>query len=188
MKLTNKRFLLKQYFELKNSSLKVEKHSLFDSAEFEISYENIFNKKKIQVVINNNFLFLAFFSGLIGMFLFFLDWNFGVWIRPILVGLAFFFIALYKKKRTITIHTFDGNDIELFFNHNNKSSVTEFADKIIDSSNKFLLNKYGKVDKAIPTEPQLQNLMFLRDREIITDGEFENLKNQLFCKSSVGYQ
>lgn len=188
MKLTNKRFLFKQHFELKHSSLNVKKQSIFDSAEFEILYENIFNKKKTQVAINNNLVFLAFFSGLIGVFLFFLGWNFGVWIRPILFGLTFFIIALYTKKRTITIATFDGNDIELFFNQNNKADVDEFAERIIKSSNKFLLNKYGKVDKAVPAEIQLQNLIFLRDREIITENEFEDLKMQLFGKSAMGYQ
>ncbi|RDJ93906.1 SHOCT domain-containing protein, partial [Lacticaseibacillus rhamnosus] len=60
------------------------------------------------------------------------------------------------------------------------------SNKIIDASNQFLLTKYGKIDKALPMEGQLNKLEFLRDRDILTDEEFENLKNQLLGRENKG--
>jgi hypothetical protein len=69
------------------------------------------------------------------------------------------------KKRVITINSYDGNKIELFFNRSNKEAVIDLADEIIQSANKHFLRKYGKKDPALPIDPQINNLQFLRDRE-----------------------
>jgi len=95
-------------------------------------------------------------------------------------------LALITKKKTVTIPTYDGDKIEIFFDKRNKHEVMEFSTRIIEASNSFLLNKYGKIDKALPLEGQLSNLNFLRDRDIITDEEFENLKNQLLGRENKG--
>ena len=64
--------------------------------------------------------------------------------------------------------------------------MLEFSNRIIEASNKFLLNKYGKIDKALPIEGQLSKLEFLRDRDILNEDEFENLKNQLLGRENKG--
>jgi hypothetical protein len=51
-----RRYFTKQTFEIKKSSLKVEVKGLFDAIEYEISHEQIDNKKTVQTSINHGFL------------------------------------------------------------------------------------------------------------------------------------
>ena len=54
----------------------------------------------------------------------------------------------------------------------------------------YLLKKYSKVDRALPIEPQLENIQYLLNRDIITEEKFESLKNQLLGtenKKSIGF-
>jgi hypothetical protein len=76
------------------------------------------------------------------------------------------------------------------FIKNNKEEVIQFADKIINSSNSYFITKYSKIDKALPIDSQMDNLEFLRNKEIISEEQFDNLKNQLLgrdSKNSIGF-
>jgi hypothetical protein len=185
MKLSTRRFLKKHEFDILRNSLKIETKSLLDSVEYEIPFEHIHNKKKIQTTTNDNLLVISFSLLVIGL-LFQLGSNTQVSIT-LLIGAAIFLAwALITRQKTITIPTYDGNKIELFFNNRNKNKVLEFSNKIIEASNSFLRNKYGKIDKALPLEGQLNNIIFLRDRDIITEEEYDKLKNQLLGRDNKG--
>jgi hypothetical protein len=165
--------------------VKIEKRSLLDSIEYEVPFEHIHNKRKIQTNTNDNLLVISFFLLFIGL-LFQFGPNTELSVTLLIAAAFFLALALITKKKTVTIPTYDGDKIELFFNKKNKHEVLEFSSRIIEASNSFLLNKYGKIDKALPLEGQLSNLNFLRDRDIITDEEFENLKNQLLGRENKG--
>ena len=65
-----------------------------------------------------------------------------------------------------------------------------FADNIISFTNTFLLNKFSKIDKDLPIANQLENLDFLRNKELLSETEFEQLKDQLLGrdnKKSIGF-
>jgi len=185
MTLYTKRFFKRQEIDILRSSLKIEKRSLLDSMEYEVPFENIHNKKRIQTNTNDNLLVIAFFLLVIGL-LFLLGSNTEISSVALIGGTFFLALALITRKKTVTILTYDGNNIELPFNRKNKPEVLEFSNKIIEASNHFLLNKYSKIDKSLPVEGQLSKLEYLRDREILTDEEFENLKNQLLGKDNKG--
>ena len=145
--------------------------------------------EKIQSTINNNSLFIAVCLIILGT-LFLLGSLAEISPLLILIGLVFLVTTFILRKKTITIASFDGNVIELYFTNRNKPEITAFANQIIDSSNSFLLNKYSKLDRDLPIDNQLSNLDFLLNREIITEEEFENLKNQLLgrnTKSKIGF-
>lgn len=94
------------------------------------------------------------------------------------------------RKKTVTIPTYNNNNIAIPFNNRNKPTAVKFSNRIIEASNQFLLNKYGKIDKALPLDGQLSKIEFLRDREVLTEEEFDNLKNLLLGrvdKSQVGF-
>ncbi len=185
----NSKFFNRQTLELLTGGVRINRKTLFESVEYEISYEHIANKKKIQSTINNNSLFIAACLVILGT-LFLLGSLSEISPLLIIIGLVILAITFITRKRTITIACFDGNIIELYFTNKNKSEITAFAHQIIDSSNSFLLNKYSKVDKDLPIDNQLSNLDFLLNREIITEEEFENLKNQLLgrnTKSKIGF-
>ena len=100
-------------------------------------------------------------------------------------------ISFLRRIRIVTVHTFTDQDIKLYFNRSNKEEVLELANIIISHSNSFLLRKYGKIDRALAIEPQIENLQFLRNREILDDNQYDALKDELLgrtSKGSIGYR
>jgi hypothetical protein len=187
MKLQTRRFFKKQEIEILRTSLKIEKKSLLDYEEFEIPFENIHNKKKVQSKTNDNLVVISFALLVIALLFFVFSSETDLSTFLFICGTFFLVIAFISRKKTITIPAYDGNMIEIPFNNRNRPDALEFGNKIIEASNTFLLNKYCKIDKALPLEGQISKLEFLRDREILTDEEYDNLKNQLLGRENRGH-
>jgi hypothetical protein len=187
MKLQTRRFFKRQEIEILRTSLKIERKSLLDYVEYEIPFENIHNKKRVQTKTNDNLLVISFALLVIGLLFFIFGSETALSTFLFICGTFFLALAFISRKKTITIPTYDGNSIEIPFNNRNKPDVLEFSNKIIEASNGFLLNKYCKIDKALPLEGQLSKMEFLRDREILTDEEYDTLKNQLLGRENKGY-
>ncbi len=178
----NKRNFTKQYFELGSTALKVEINKLFESLEYEVSYEQIGHKKIIQTSFNTSLFYggiFIFFFSLLFMFgdRFELTFLFGF------LAFLMMFIAFISREKTITISTYD-QPIILYFRNHNKASVIAFADQMIEAANQFLLTKYSKIDRLLPIDPQINQLQFLRNREIISEETYEKLKDQLYGKEN----
>ena len=189
MSFHNRRYFTRQIFNILESSLKIHKKGLFDEIEYEIPFDNIHHKKTIQTQINNNLIITGLFF-VVFSFLFLLGSARELTIIFLLIGLTFVLIAFINRKKTVTIPTYGGEAIALFFDAKNKEEVVDFSKHIIDASNNYLLKKYSKIDRALPVEPQIEHLQFLFNREIINESHFESLKDQLLGrdgKSSIGF-
>jgi len=130
-------------------------------------------------------LFLVFVS-----LLFFLNGQSEESIFFFVLSVIVVIVAFLTKLRVITIKSYEGQNIELYFTSRNKDEVLAFADTIISSANTFLLNKFSKIDKDLPIGNQLENLDFLRNKELLSEVEFEQLKDQLLGrdnKKSIGF-
>lgn len=163
---------------------------MFDAVEYEVPFDLINNKLKIQTIINNNLITVGIFFFAFS-FLFQLGSRDELTVIFISIGLLFIFLPFVNRKKVITIATFDGNNIELYFNNSNKQEVTDYANQIIDAANRYLLKKFSKIDRSLAIEPQIENIQYLLNREIITEEKFEELKNQLLGrenKSSIGFE
>ncbi len=185
----NKRYLTRQNFEIKKSSLKIDRKNLFDGIEYEIPFDLIHNKYIIQTTINNSLIttgiFLIFFS-----FLFLTGSIPELTLILMCFGISFIILSFINRRKVISISTMDGNSIELYFNDRNKQEIVDYANEILDSANKYLVNKYSKVDRSLPIDRQLENIQFLLNREIISEDDFESLKNRLLGnenKTSIGF-
>jgi hypothetical protein len=182
------RLLKKKSIQLLKDKIHVINTTPFESKEFDISYEQIETKKTVETKISFGLLVFVFFLFILGTFYFLGSYDN---VSAVLFILAFFFlcIALLTKLKVITIKSYEGN-IELYFTNKNKEDVIAFADTIISSTNRYLLNKFSKIDKDLPIDNQLINLNFLRDKELISNEIFEQLKDQLLGrenKKSIGY-
>jgi hypothetical protein len=185
----NKRYFNRQAFDILGTSVKVHKKGVFDEIEYEIPFDSVHHKKTIQTEINNNLLVTGFFF-LTFSLLFLLGTAEQLTVIFFSLGLIMVVISFINRKKTVTIPSYTGQSIILYFNKNNKQEVIDFSQRIIDASNNYLLKKYSKVDRALPIEPQIEHLQFLLNREIITEEHFETLKNQLLgrnSKSSIGF-
>ena len=185
----NRRYLTRQNFEIQKSSLRIERKNMFDVVEYEIPFDHLNNKIKTQIIINNNLIIVGVFF-FVFSFLFQIGPNDELTAIFISIGLICIILPFINRKKVITITSLDGNNIELYFNKRNKQEVTDYANKIIKAGNEYLLNKYSKIDRSLAIEPQIENIQYLLNREIITEERFESLKNQLLGrenKSSIGF-
>ena len=111
--------------------------------------------------------------------------GYGATLIFLIITLILFTVALLTKKQIVTLTTvYDQHGLELPFNKENEQEVRAFADRIIEKTKEFLVSKYAKVDKDLPRDSQLENIISLKDRSIITEQEFERLKNILVDKDS----
>lgn len=185
----NKRYLTSQNFEIKKSSLKIDRKNMFEAIEYEIPFDHLGNKIKIQTIVNNNLIFIGIFF-FVFSFLFQLGTNGELTIIFLAIGLIFIILPFINRKKVISVPTLDGNNVELYFKSSNKKQVTEYAYEIIAAADNYLLKKFGKVDRTLPIEQQLENIQYLLNREIISDEKFDSLKNQLLGtenKKSIGF-
>jgi hypothetical protein len=107
------------------------------------------------------------------------------------VAVAFAFFAYLGKKDQILIPTLNNGLIEIFNERPTKDATDKFISTLNEKINSYLIKKYASIDKDLPIEPQLSQLMWLREREILKEEEFENLKLQLLGKkesSPIGFK
>lgn len=93
---------------------------------------------------------------------------------------ALFFIVfltatLLSRRKVVYISTFNYGSIELY----DRPEVHSFLKELKAVTEHFLKARYSKVDRDLPIDNQLQNLIYLKERSIVSDKEFESLKNQL---------
>ena len=189
MKFSNTRYFTRQIFEIQKSSLKIERKNIFDAIEYEIPFDHINNKIKIQTIINNNLIMVGIFF-MAFSFLFLLGATDELTTIFFCIGLLFVILPFANRKKLVTITVFGEDNIELYFINRNKHEMVEYANSIIKAADNYLLNKFSKVDTSLPIAPQLENYQFLLNREIISEEKFEILKNQLLGKdnnSSIGF-
>ena len=186
---STRRYFKKVMIQLQKNGIHVIKTSPLESQEFDIAYENVETKKTVETKVVYGLLVIVLFCAVTGG-LFLLSSNYPVGNVFFLIAAVVFTIALITRVKVITIKSFEGN-IELYFSNNNKDAVLAFSDRIIDSANAYLLNKFSKIDKDLPIDTQLGKLDFLRGKDLIDDETFEQLKNQLLGrdgKNSIGYR
>lgn len=166
--------------------------NLTNSQELEISYEEINTKKIIrQSRTDYRTLIAAVLFGIVFSINFFvkitevnssLDWS------PIIIVLMFalFFavITYVNTKRQIMIPTFNDFYIEVFDARPSKEATDKFIVDLNARINNYLKLKYATLDKSLPIEPQLSNLVWLKERGTITEVEFEALKTALIGSGS----
>jgi hypothetical protein len=99
----------------------------------------------------------------------------------VLFGLLFIF-----KKVNNDINIIGGEQTLTFYNDTkNEKELNEFIDYVIQSANKYILDKYGKIDSDLPEETQLNILRWLKDRELINDKEYDSLKQEYKMKKII---
>lgn len=108
-----------------------------------------------------------------------------------IVGSVFLILYLFSRKNYIYL-TGGRVNLEFFENKPDSEEVTIFINDLIDLRKQFLKKKYTKIDVDLPIEPQLSSIKYLKDSKIISEDEFNHLKNKLVrnnndYKRSLGF-
>ena len=67
VKVQTNRFLKRNSVELRENNILVKKNSPFETSEFELSYEQVENKKTIEMKVNFGLLVIASLSAILGI-------------------------------------------------------------------------------------------------------------------------
>lgn len=95
----------------------------------------------------------------------------------VIIGLIIALSLLSPLKKEI--HLVGGNVNLTFFKENpSPEEVKTFINEIIRLSKQQLLNKYAKIDAELPEETVYTQLNWLKNRDLITEEEYTELKNE----------
>ncbi|WP_111881503.1 hypothetical protein [Aequorivita sp. CIP111184] len=171
---------------MNKGELNIKSSDLTSSEELNISYEEIDISKLIfQKKTDNLMLIISFLFG--GFFIIYLlnpdnykdeGW-FGIALFIFILTFFSAIITYVKSKNLVLIPTINHGYIELLKAKPNQKEFDEFLRELSNRITSYLKLKYGTIDLDMPLEPQLMNISWLKDREIITLDEFESLKKEL---------
>ena len=99
----------------------------------------------------------------------------------IIFFLAFLIATILSRKKVVYITTFNFGPIELY---DNTEEIDVFLKNLKQVTDNFLKTKYSEIDRDLPLDNQLQNLIYLKERRILSEQEFEALKNKLIGNKS----
>ena len=188
MKLKQRRLFTQKELTLNKNSIKVKVKNLTSSEETTISLEEIDTRKMVyQKKTDTLMLVVTLFFGIFFLINIFNPENYkpdqddpyGVFIFLFLVSLFSGLITFLKSKNVILIPTINNGYLEVFRSKPSENDVDDFISKLSEKINLSLKDKYGKLDLDMPTEQQLMNISWLKEREVISELEFEQLKTQL---------
>lgn len=196
MKLSQRKLFLSREYTLEKGFLRIRSKDLTSSTELCVPYEEIDISKIIKQKKTDNIMLII--TMIFGVFFLINIFNPNNYNGDGLLEIAIFLfmatvvcglITYVKSKNVTLIPTLNNGYLEFL---KNKPSNEQFEDFILELSNKvivFLKSKYTAIDLEMPLEPQLINLAWLKDREIITVEEFESLKTKLTGKrgDSIGF-
>jgi uncharacterized protein YacL len=97
-------------------------------------------------------------------------------------GLFFMFfliLTIFSRKHMLYITTLSGYLIDFYDKKPNEEAVDEFLETLKTKTFAYLKEKYAVIDLDLPVEKQIENLNFLKERNVITEKEYEALKEKL---------
>jgi hypothetical protein len=179
--LTQQRRFRKDYYEVRDTGFFVAQHSGKTVFEEEIRYEDISNRvnrierrQPILVVAAVLFFLLAIAAVLFNFF----------WLAGLAMLLALVLAMIIRERARPLVQIFLRSDfaIQIEAENPDKETVDKFLQALESEKRKYVINKYGNVDKDLPIEPQLDQLIWLRNEDYIDDQTLVELKNKLLGK------
>jgi len=196
--LVQRKFLKSKIFTIQDNHLEVKTNSAANSTSFQIPFEELLPSQIVREE-RTDYVLLGI-SLLLGMFFLANLFNKSNYTGeesplPILIllfsGFSLSTIFLYfRNKNTIAITT-SGGLLEFHHSIPDKETVEQFISLLEEKVNLFLKNKYASIDHDLPVEQQLNNLVWLKDRNILKIEEYEKLKKSLVSRKptsgSIGF-
>ncbi len=187
MKLKQKQGSRRREFELIGNKLYIKTKSMGERNEYSIDVEYLGHERflKTHSPVGPRIVGLFFYAFMILVIIgAFMDgswdegYTYGTLILGILVGGGIGSLAFFAKMRD-ELHLVGGSAQVMFLlNSPSKKEMDEFVEEIILRSRKVLLEKYSKIDPDLPEETQINNLYWLKERGLISEEKYEDLKQE----------
>lgn len=92
---------------------------------------------------------------------------------------VFLLLTIFSRKYMLYITTLSGYLIDFYDKNPSEEAMDEFLETLKTKTFTYLKEKYAVIDIDLPVEKQIENLNFLKDRNVITEKEYEELKEKL---------
>jgi len=107
------------------------------------------------------------------------SFDYGLLYTSLLIFVYFAVATILSRRHLLYISTFSSGLIELYDGNPSRIEMEEFLAELKNETSKFLRDRYATIDKDLPIDNQLQNLSWLKNRKILTEIEYEELKSRL---------
>jgi hypothetical protein len=104
---------------------------------------------------------------------------FALIVGAIVVSVVIIFYAIETKERNFYILKGQENGIFFYLDIPNERAVCDFIDLIFANKVRYLIGKYGKIDKDRTREDNLARIIWLKDQMVIDEETYNELKYQL---------
>jgi len=187
MKLIQKQGSRRREFELTGNKLHVKTRSMGERNEYSIDIEYIGEEKyyktysRVGPRIVGSVFYVIMVISFIGFFQeenLTASENFGALLLGVVLFGGLGTLAFLAPMRN-ELHLVGGSAQVMFLlNSPSKEEMENFINEIIARSHKILIKKYCKIDPDLPEEVQINNLYWLKQRGLISEEDYEDLKQE----------
>ena len=187
MKLIQKQGSRRNELELDGSILHIKTKSMGEIKEWSVDVEYIGEERfyktysRLGPRIIGVLFFIVSIISIVG-FLMEKDWSNGDNIGALILGIFLFgglgLLAFLTPLRNELYLVGGSAQVMFFLNNPSKEEMENFISEIIRRSRTALLEKYTKIDPDLPEEIQINNFYWLKQRGLISEEEYENLKQK----------
>lgn len=183
---TQKRLFITKKVTFKKDGIIYYSGDFLESREIFISFDEIITNS-ITREFRTNKIFLWITVGFTIIFGFFLlnPFNINQEISTFFLiifgflSVILLIITILSRKRMLYIATLGGFLIDFYDLNPSNELIEQFLKTLKKKSYNYLKEKYTRIDEDISFEKQLENFIYLRDKNVITQKEYEALKNKL---------
>jgi len=179
--LTQKRLFRKSYYDVRDTGFFVAQHGGKMAFEEEFRFEDISNR--INRIEPRQPYLVALAVLMLPLAVLFVILAYP-WLAISSIALAGVLVFVIHERTRPLVQIFHRLDfaIQLEAENPDRETVDNFLHTLESEKRKYVIHKYGHVDKDLPIEPQLDQLVWLRNEDYIDEETLNELKDKLLGK------
>ena len=190
--LNQKQGFKRREFEITGNDLKVKSVTEGKIKEWTVKIENIGHEKVLESDSNivkyiGGFFFLGFATFFTTVFFTEHEHSFSPWV-VIIVDVFFtgiFVLYLFGRKEKDLILKGGFSELTFFQDKPSIDEVNRFVNELIARSKKILIEKYGTIDPDLPEDTMMNQLIWLKNRDLISEDTYNELKHEYKTKKLI---
>lgn len=184
-----------QVFMIVEDGVLVHRNYRNNKESYKVNFENINSNQYISIKSADTLTYLFVFSALLNIILLNviiqemsdIPEAYGMWIFMGLIGVFVIILVLLREHFIkVDIKSLEADKPLIFFyTKKTKDEVDLYIKTILKSQKQYFRNKYFKVDPVLPFHTQKERVLWLYDKEFITENEYIIVLEELEAKRAI---